>query len=128
MAEELGLEERIGDGAAVDGDERLRGTRARAVEGAGEDLLARARLAHEEHGQVGGGGGAETDERSIEGSALAEDARETGARPGDREDGGLVALAARRPLLRASRALTPRPLLPLRGRGGGAAHDAPSGR
>jgi hypothetical protein len=54
MAEQLRLDERLGQGCAVDGDE---GTRppARVVDGASDQLLARAALAGEEHGRLRGG-------------------------------------------------------------------------
>ena len=45
MAEELRLEERLGDGGAVDGDEGAAGARGEAVREAGEELLAAAGLA-----------------------------------------------------------------------------------
>jgi hypothetical protein len=48
VAEELALEQRLGQAAAVDGDERPGAARER-VDGAGQHLLAGARLAEEEH-------------------------------------------------------------------------------
>jgi len=47
--EQLGLDERGGDRAAVEDDERPVTTRARVVNGAREQLLARARLPDEQH-------------------------------------------------------------------------------
>ena len=55
VAEELRFQQVFGDGAAVDGDERLLGARAEIVQGAGEGLLAGAAFAEQEHGDVGGG-------------------------------------------------------------------------
>ena len=52
VAEELGLEQLLGDRGAVDGDERLLPPRAREVERPGEELLADARLAVDQHGRV----------------------------------------------------------------------------
>src|SRR5690606_32920010 len=50
VAEELAFEDGLGDGGAVDGDEGAVCARAIFVEGAGEELLAGAALAEEEHG------------------------------------------------------------------------------
>ncbi len=52
MAEQLGLEQRLGQGRAVHRHERAVGARARVVDGPGDQLLARARLALDEHGGV----------------------------------------------------------------------------
>ena len=52
MAEELALEECLGDGAAVDGDEGAGMARAVRVYGAGHQLLAGAALALAEHGGI----------------------------------------------------------------------------
>ena len=52
VAEELALEELLGDGGAVDGDERRRRARAVLVDGAGDELLAGAALAGDEDGHV----------------------------------------------------------------------------
>ena len=49
MAEQDGFEQVLGDGAAIDGDERLAGPLALRVDGAGEDLLATAGRAGEQH-------------------------------------------------------------------------------
>ena len=50
VAEELGLEQGLGDGGGVDGDERPRAAGPSRVDGAGDELFARARLAHD-HGR-----------------------------------------------------------------------------
>ena len=55
MAEELRLEERVGDGAAVDDDEGLVPAVALEVNGLRDALLARAALAGDEHGRPRGG-------------------------------------------------------------------------
>jgi hypothetical protein len=49
VAEELALEDRLGKGRAVDGDEGLGRARALGVDGARDELLARAALADDEH-------------------------------------------------------------------------------
>ena len=53
VAEQLGLEQVLGHRAAVDRDERLVLARARAVNGAREQLLAGAGLAGDQHARVG---------------------------------------------------------------------------
>ena len=52
MAEELALEQRLWDGAAIDGDEGLGMARAVRVDGLGHQLLAGAALALAENGGV----------------------------------------------------------------------------
>src|SRR5206468_9128627 len=52
MAEELALEQRLRDGAAIDGDEGLGMARAVRVDGLGHQLLAGAALALAENGGV----------------------------------------------------------------------------
>ena len=53
VAEQLGLEQRLGDRAAVDGDERLVGARRQVVQRARDQLLAGAALAGDEHRGLG---------------------------------------------------------------------------
>ncbi len=53
VAEELALEEVLGDGAAVDAREGLLGAGTGVVEGAGDDLFAGAALAEDQHRDVG---------------------------------------------------------------------------
>src|SRR5438876_2269562 len=53
VAEELALEQPRRDGGAVDLDERPPSAPAQVVKGAGDQLLAGARLAADEHGRVG---------------------------------------------------------------------------
>ncbi|MCY1536507.1 hypothetical protein D9M68_719670 [compost metagenome] len=53
MAEELGFEQGLGDGAAVDRDERPPGARAGPVDRARQHLLARAAVAAQQHAGVG---------------------------------------------------------------------------
>jgi hypothetical protein len=55
VAEELGEEERLDERRAVDADERARRAFARAMERLGNELLAGAALAADEHGAVGTG-------------------------------------------------------------------------
>lgn len=52
VAEQLGLDQRIGQRGAVDGDERAVGARRRLVQRAGEPFLAGARLAEDQQRQV----------------------------------------------------------------------------
>ena len=54
MAEQLGFEQLLRDGAAVDGHERLARARAGAVDGAGQQLLAGAAFARDQHARIGG--------------------------------------------------------------------------
>ena len=53
VAEELRFDELLGDGGAVDLDERLAGPQAVGVDGPGDELLARAALAVDQDGGVG---------------------------------------------------------------------------
>ena len=55
VSEQLGLGQRLGDGGHVDGDERPRAPLAGGVDQPGDDLLARAGLAADEHAGVGVG-------------------------------------------------------------------------
>src|SRR6202030_1844504 len=55
VAEELALEERLGDRAAVDAHEGATAPRARRVDGFGDHLLADAGLADHEHVEAGDG-------------------------------------------------------------------------
>jgi len=55
VAEQLALEQRLGDGGAVDRDERARGALGTGVEVLGHHLLAGAALAGDEHRGVGRG-------------------------------------------------------------------------
>ena len=54
IAEELGLDVRFGDGGAVELDKDAIAAQAFGVNGAGDELLAGARLAIDEHAAVGG--------------------------------------------------------------------------
>ena len=53
VAEELRLEQRLGDRAQVDVHERLAGARRRAMDGARDQFLAGAVLAEDQHRRVG---------------------------------------------------------------------------
>ena len=52
VAEQLALQQRLGDGGAVDRQERPGGPAAVLVDGAGDQLLAGAALAEDQHGDV----------------------------------------------------------------------------
>src|SRR6185436_11047832 len=53
VAEQLGFQESLGDGGAVDGDEAALAPAAVPVDGAGHQLLARSAVSQEQHGSVG---------------------------------------------------------------------------
>ena len=55
MAEELGLDEVLGDRGAVDGEERALGAQGVLVDATGDEFLARAAFAGDEHGGVARG-------------------------------------------------------------------------
>ena len=76
MAEQLALQQPGGDGRAVELDEGAVPARAQVVQGAGDQFLARARLAADEHGGVGGGDGLDLLEHPAQGGALADDLAE----------------------------------------------------
>ena len=80
VTEERALGERRGNGAAVDDDERLVRARARLVDGLRDELLAGARLARDEDGQLGRRGLAEA----------LEDGAHPRARPDERPELGDV--------------------------------------
>ncbi len=73
VAEELALDEVVGEGAQVHSEEGAALAGAGGVDGRGEELLARARLAVDEDGQVGGGEARGYAPRAIHGDALADD-------------------------------------------------------
>jgi hypothetical protein len=66
VAEQRALDEAFGEGGTVDGDERLVGTGTLVVNRAGEQLLAGAGLALEEHGGARGGHGRDHLHRAAE--------------------------------------------------------------
>ncbi len=55
MAEQLALDQLLGNGGAVDVDERLVARVAHGVDGVGDQFLARAALAEDQHAAVGAG-------------------------------------------------------------------------
>ena len=59
VAEQLAFQQRLGDGGAVQADERAFLARAGVVDGAGDQLLAGAAFAADQHGGVGGGDAAD---------------------------------------------------------------------
>src|SRR5690606_2034441 len=89
VAEDLALDERLGQGADVGRHERALATAAQVVDGAGDQLLARAALALDQDGQVGVGDLPEAGEDLADCGALADDPRELargdqpGAEPAD---------------------------------------------
>ena len=87
MAEEIGEEQGLGEGGAVDGDERPAGAGAAAMETPGRELLAGAALAQDQHRQV-------TGRQPVQ----AVDRREQapGSRPLSSSSGSASARAARR--------------------------------
>src|SRR5262252_4245955 len=54
VTEELALHQRLGDGRAVDGDERSLAAHRHLMDGPGDQLLARSRLSSDEHRRVAG--------------------------------------------------------------------------
>ena len=72
VAEELVLEEVLGDGRAVDGHEGPLGPGRELVEGAAHQLLARAALPEQEHGGLAGGGPLDGEHGLLEGGVLAD--------------------------------------------------------
>src|SRR5262249_1106751 len=76
VAEQLALDQAGGQGGAVDFDERVAPAPAwgtGGVDGAGDQLLARARLAGDEHRGVGGGDAADLVQHVQQGGAAADD-------------------------------------------------------
>ena len=74
MAEELGFEQRLGNRPAVDGDERLVAARARPVDRAGQELLARSRVAEDQHARIGIGDAARLPQQVLHLRAPRDDA------------------------------------------------------
>ena len=73
MAEQLALQQRLGERAAVDGHEGVEAPRARGVNGASHELLARAALAGDEHRGVGRPDGLDRGVELLHGRAVADD-------------------------------------------------------
>ena len=73
VTEELRLEQGLGQGGAVDLDEGLVASRAVAVQGLGDQLLAGARLPGDEHRRLGGGDVADHLEEFLHGRRSADD-------------------------------------------------------
>src|SRR5207249_7156162 len=73
VAEQLALQQSRGDGCAVQLDEGTALPRAQLVQGAGDEFLARARFATNEHGGAGGGDGFDLLEDPTQGGAVADD-------------------------------------------------------
>ena len=79
VAEQLALQQRLGNGGAVDGDERLVGAVAVLVEGAGDEFLAGAGLAADQHRDRGGGHPADFLVDVLHGAAAADEGETGGA-------------------------------------------------
>src|SRR5258705_6882246 len=71
--EELRLDERLGHGRAVDGDEGTLGTPARIVDGASDQFLARAAFPREQHGGLCRSDARRLIDRLPEGRSLSDD-------------------------------------------------------
>ena len=84
MAEELALDQVLGQGAAVDRDERAAGAIALVVEAARDQLLAGAGLAQDHDGGVGGGDRVDQAADLLHGRCLADQKRSSlgGLEPG----------------------------------------------
>ena len=78
MAEQLGLDQVRGDGAAVDGDEGAPAPGAGLVDGAGEQFLAGAGLALDQDGDGARGGAAGAGDGALHGGAAVDDGVEFG--------------------------------------------------
>ena len=74
VAEELALEQLLGDGRAVDGDEALRAALAVVMDGAGDQFLARAALAGDHDRRVAVRDAADHLEDLLHGRRFADDA------------------------------------------------------
>ena len=70
VAEELALVKLAGDGGAVDADERALGAAAETVDFAGDEFLAGAGFAEDEHGGVGGRDQLDLAEQLLDGRAV----------------------------------------------------------
>ena len=81
VAEELALQQVLGKGPAVDGDEGRVLARRQGVDGLGHELLARPALSRDEHGGAGGSDRAHDVEEAGHGPRHPEDPLEAVARP-----------------------------------------------
>ena len=75
MAEELGLEQRLGNCGAVDRNEGRFSTRAERMERPGEQLLAGPALAQQQHGGVGRSGAVQRRDNPLQRRRLTDDRR-----------------------------------------------------
>src|SRR5437763_14414098 len=73
VAEQLALQQPHGNGRAVELDEGAGLARAQLVQGASDELLARARFAANEYRGAGGGDGLDHIEHPAQGDAVADD-------------------------------------------------------
>ncbi|MNX19999.1 hypothetical protein D3C86_499330 [compost metagenome] len=79
MAEQLGFDEILRDGRHVEGDEILVGARAVLVQGMGDQLLAGAALAVDQHRDAGAGQSAYGAKHLLHGGGLTDDLRGGGS-------------------------------------------------
>ncbi len=79
MAEQLRLEQRVGNSGAVDGDKRHRRAIAQRVQRPGEQLLAGSALAFDEHRRIRVGGALQRREHLPQGRVFADDLRSAAA-------------------------------------------------
>ena len=75
VPEELGFEQVLRNGGAVDGDKRTIGPRAQHVQRAGKQLFAGPAFTLEEHGRVGAGRALQLDRHLLQPRILADDLR-----------------------------------------------------
>ena len=83
VAEQLALGQRLGNGRAVDRDERLIAAAAEIMDRLGDDLLAGAVFAQDQHGQIGVGHAADDRAQGLDGRALADQPHLLGRLLGD---------------------------------------------
>ncbi len=72
VAEELAFQQGFRKSSAVDGDKRFGGARRAGMDGAGHQFLARAAVAVDQHGAVGGGHGANSGLQALHAAADAD--------------------------------------------------------
>jgi len=76
VTEEFVFEERVGNGGAIESDERLLAAMRKLMDGAGEEFLAGAAFAEKQNGGVGGSDFLELMTDGLHGRGFADDARE----------------------------------------------------
>ena len=104
VAEQLVLQQGLGDRRAVDGDEGALGAGGELVQRAAHQLLAGAALAEEQHGGVGAGRPLHRQHGLLERRILTEHARQAEARAGTPPSAGRArSLSRRRSIARSRR-------------------------